>query len=539
MVCSVLAFSKGSLLRFIALKLQSRILLLATFKQKSFGVIFQMIKNFDIHEMIECAICGMLTFFAKWCTIREVIKSFGWQRFASINMGVRFMQKVLKFVFAVLFFTCSFFLVAGERTIPVDIFLMIDKSLSMDEPGKFDSLQKWVLDELIEQMIIPGDWVTIYQFYEKPEHILTTTVEDATSRRKIYNTVKAIKADGHYTDIGAALDTVQAALDARGSNGRFKVLLLLSDLVQDAPWTSKYRGKQASFKSPFLVEARTVQHDNWYEITLDMDIQDAVVQRTQSLYSDVVANEGLPRTESDQDKALIQGSTTVVTNTSSGSANGGTNDGGQTASTSATGVSSNGGENGSPNGGGQTASTSATGVSSNGGENGSPNDGVQTASTGTTGVSSNGGENGSPNDGGQTASTGTTGVSSNGGENGSPNDGGQTASTSATGVSSNGGENGSPNGGVQTASTSATGVSSNGGTNDSNINDAANSSADGVASGKSNSSVGSEFFKNYGVPILIGLGILLVIILLIILIAHTVNESRRRKEARKEKINLV
>ena len=74
------------------------------------------------------------------------------------------MQKVLKFVFAVLFFTCSFFLVAGERTIPVDIFLMIDKSLSMDEPGKFDSLQKWVLDELIEQMIIPGDWVTIYQF---------------------------------------------------------------------------------------------------------------------------------------------------------------------------------------------------------------------------------------------------------------------------------------------------------------------------------------------------------------------------------------
>ena len=491
MVCSVLAFSKGSLLRFIALKLQSRILLIATFKQKSFGVIFQMIKNFDIHEMIECAICGMLTFFAKWCTIRELIKSFGWQRFASINMGVRFMQKVLKFVFAVLFFTCSFFLVAGERTIPVDIFLMIDKSLSMDEPGKFDSLQKWVLDELIEQMIIPGDWVTIYQFYEKPEHILTTTVEDAASRRKIYNTVKAIKADGHYTDIGAALDTVQAALDARGSNGRFKVLLLLSDLVQDAPWTSKYRGKQASFKSPFLVEARTVQHDNWYEITLDMDIQDAVVQRTQSLYSDVVANEGLPRTESDQDKALIQGSTTVVTNTS----NGGTNDGGQTASTSATGVSSNGGENGSPNDGGQTASTSATGVSSNGGENGSPDGG------------------------GQTASTSATGVSSNGGENGSPNGSGQTASTSATGVSSNDAENG--------------------GTNDSNINDAANSSADGVASGKSNSSVGSEFFKNYGVPILIGLGILLVIILLIILIAHTVNESRRRKEARKEKINLV
>ena len=33
---------------------------------------------------------------------------------------------------------------SGERTIPVDIFLMVDKSLSMAEDGKFDGLHTWV-----------------------------------------------------------------------------------------------------------------------------------------------------------------------------------------------------------------------------------------------------------------------------------------------------------------------------------------------------------------------------------------------------------
>lgn len=222
-----------------------------------------------------------------------------------------------RFLFFLIFSFCfvTSFLRAGERSIPVDIFLMIDKSLSMEDPGKFDSLRKWVLDELVDQMLIKGDWITIYQFYKSPEHLITLTIEDKASMQRVYNTIATIKPDGQFTDIGLALDTMQYLLDERGSNGHFKVLLLLSDLIQDAPWTSKYRGKQDSFKSPYLVEARIIKHDNWYEITLDMDIQDVVVQRTQSLYSDVIANEGLPRSDAKQNEALIQGETTIITKT--------------------------------------------------------------------------------------------------------------------------------------------------------------------------------------------------------------------------------
>lgn len=284
------------------------------------------------------------------------------------------MKKISKLCCIVLFCIGSFSVFAAERTIPVDIFLMIDKSLSMQDPGKFDSLQKWVLDELISQMLIPGDWVTIYQFYEKPEHVLTTNVQNNSSLQHIYNTVKNIKPDGHYTDIGYALDTVQQLLDERGSNGRFKVLLMLTDLVQDAPWTSKYRGKQDSFNSPYLVEARTIKHDNWYEITLDMDIQDAVVQRTQSLYSDVVANDGIPRTKASEDKELIQGETRVI-NSDGSSSNVQTNSESSVTSHSTSGVNTSGantrggttGSTGSSSSGSGNATTDALSSSRNDG----------------------------------------------------------------------------------------------------------------------------------------------------------------------------
>lgn len=216
-----------------------------------------------------------------------------------------------KSVFLAVFFgtVLLFALTAGERTIPVDMILMIDKSLSMEDPGKFDSLKRWTLDELIGQMLTDGDWVSVYQFYEKPEHLLSVDIKDQSDRQKIAAAVAGIQPNGKYTDIGTALDAINTAVKKRGSNGRHKILLIITDLEQDAPHTSRYAGKQARFKSPYLAEARIIKHDNWYEITLDMDIQDRVVDTTKRLYADILDNEGKKRTKADEKEALIKQNT--------------------------------------------------------------------------------------------------------------------------------------------------------------------------------------------------------------------------------------
>ena len=195
---------------------------------------------------------------------------------------------------------------AGERTMPVDMIIMIDKSLSMQDPGRFDSLQQWVLDELIGEIIINGDWISIYQFYESPEHLISIEVKGKEDTAKIIKTIREIQPNGRFTDVGKALDKIQEAVNERGENGRHKVLFMLTDLEQDAPMTSKYSGKQKKFSSPYLVESRIIKHDNWYEITVDMGLQDKVVKNSKALFSDLLKNENKERLHSDENKALIK-----------------------------------------------------------------------------------------------------------------------------------------------------------------------------------------------------------------------------------------
>lgn len=195
---------------------------------------------------------------------------------------------------------------AGERTMPVDMIIMIDKSLSMQDPGRFDSLQQWVLDELIGEIIINGDWISIYQFYESPEHLISIEVKGKEDTAKIIKTIREIQPNGRFTDVGKALDKIQEAVNKRGENGRYKVLFMLTDLEQDAPITSKYSGKQKKFSSPYLVESRIIKHDNWYEITVDMGLQDKVVKNSKALFSDLLKNENKERLHSDENKALIK-----------------------------------------------------------------------------------------------------------------------------------------------------------------------------------------------------------------------------------------
>lgn len=183
-------------------------------------------------------------------------------------------------------------LAAGERTIPVDMYILIDKSLSMAEPGKYESLHAWVRDQLLDQMLIEGDSITLYQFYGKAERILSRTVNSNEDKTAVRKAINAIHPDGQYTDIGLALDTLKQDLDKRPPSDRFTILFLLTDLKHEAPWTSRYAGEQEGFTSPYLAQARILQHDAWYEITLDMDIQDKVVMTSKELYSTIQETRG-------------------------------------------------------------------------------------------------------------------------------------------------------------------------------------------------------------------------------------------------------
>ncbi len=196
---------------------------------------------------------------------------------------------------------------AGERTLPIDMFIMIDKSLSMSEQGRFESMQTWVRDYLAKQVLIHGDTVSIYQFYGATDHLLKLTIKSEQDRQKVVETIDTIRPDGEFTDIGLALETLKAAVDRTPPSERYTILLLLTDLRQEAPWSSRYAGVQDRFESQYLAEARIVEHDVWYEITLDMGIQDRVVVTSNELYASILETAGEPRTTIEPDGSIPVG----------------------------------------------------------------------------------------------------------------------------------------------------------------------------------------------------------------------------------------
>lgn len=196
---------------------------------------------------------------------------------------------------------------AGERTMPVDLYIMIDKSLSMSEMGRFDSMQAWVRDYLAKQVLIHGDTVSIYQFYGATDHLLKLTIKSEQDRQKVVQTIDTIRPDGEFTDIGLALETLKTTIDRTPPDERYTILLLLTDLHQEAPWSSRYAGVQERYESEYLAEARIVEHEAWYEITLDMGIQDRVVLTSNELFSSIIDTSGEPRTTIEPDGSIPVG----------------------------------------------------------------------------------------------------------------------------------------------------------------------------------------------------------------------------------------
>ena len=136
--------------------------------------------------------------------------------------------------------------------------------------------------------------------------MISIEIKSKEDTNKIIKTVNKISPNGRFTDVGRALDKIQEAVNQRGENGRYKVLFMLTDLEQDAPITSKYSGKQKKFSSPYLVESRIIKHDNWYEITVDMGLDERVVKTSKALFSDIIKNNDKERVQSDENTALIK-----------------------------------------------------------------------------------------------------------------------------------------------------------------------------------------------------------------------------------------
>ena len=148
---------------------------------------------------------------------------------------------------------------ADDRTENIDVFLVVDKSLSMEE--EIGAVKEYLRDSVVDELLIPGDNLVVIVFYGSADILMAEPVPSV--RSAIHEKIAAINADGRFTDIGNALDVLRTAISENENDNRRKYLLLITDGIQEAPPESVYYSPDGSFNHEFLQNTKEILKEGW------------------------------------------------------------------------------------------------------------------------------------------------------------------------------------------------------------------------------------------------------------------------------------
>ncbi|MGO9308906.1 MAG: vWA domain-containing protein [Spirochaetia bacterium] len=181
-------------------------------------------------------------------------------------------------------------ILADARKTNIDVIIALDKSLSMQDNNKIGAVKAWVNSFIIDQLIIPGDFLSVVSFYGKADLIISQVIKDDVDRKAAKAVISQIRGNGRFTDIGNALDAVKAQFADKEKDGREKYVLLLTDGIQEAPPSSKYYSKNGTFNHEFLANTKTIQQKGWKVMILGIGIDTAakdLAKELQGSYSEI------------------------------------------------------------------------------------------------------------------------------------------------------------------------------------------------------------------------------------------------------------
>jgi len=157
-----------------------------------------------------------------------------------------------------------------QRSSGLDVIILLDKSLSM--APYFGQVKAYVAGQVLEPILIPGDRLILEAFYGRVQRLYTGTIATEADKAAAIRTLRAVKADGHFTDIGAALDAAQRDLGELGQPDRPKYVLLITDERQEAPAGSPYVSPDYTLKHPALQYVKRVDLGKFRAITVGFGV---------------------------------------------------------------------------------------------------------------------------------------------------------------------------------------------------------------------------------------------------------------------------
>lgn len=155
---------------------------------------------------------------------------------------------------------------AGTRTIPIDVYIIVDSSSAM-EKGR-DEAVSWLCTTILDGLLQQGDGLWIWTAGEKPELVYSGTL--GADREGPKTLIRSIKFQGDAADYRGALREAQSTIAGRG--GRISYTLLISGSgAKDPP-------SREAESAGLLRYSRVDSFAGWRVLTIGLDLNARVRQ---------------------------------------------------------------------------------------------------------------------------------------------------------------------------------------------------------------------------------------------------------------------
>jgi hypothetical protein len=139
-------------------------------------------------------------------------------------------KKLLYIILIVLVGFTAFLKADDKRVIPLDLYLVIDCSESLNNV-KNDALA-WVYSNVVDQLLIEGDKVTIWSAGDKAQIIYNGEISASGGKKEIGDLLQNLDTNGKFADFSGALRDLEPRVSGTGQNRLPYTVLVTSSAVR-------------------------------------------------------------------------------------------------------------------------------------------------------------------------------------------------------------------------------------------------------------------------------------------------------------------
>jgi hypothetical protein len=136
----------------------------------------------------------------------------------------------------------------------------------------FEEAKAYAAGTVLGPILVPGDRLIVETVYGRVDRLVTATIASEDDKAKAIRAIRSLKANGRFTDLGAALDAAKRDLDELGQPDRPKYVLLITDERQEAPSGSPYQAPDHKLKHPSLEYVKKVDLGKFRAITVGLQV---------------------------------------------------------------------------------------------------------------------------------------------------------------------------------------------------------------------------------------------------------------------------